>query len=364
MKKLTHKQQLRLYLASRKRWRNRLKRRGKKNIPQSKMVLKAPVEMSFSRNYNATVKFFEEFKKAQLEKRNRRRDTNGRRPRIALRLDLSTIKTISIPAAVVLAAEIDRWRRVDGIALKPYRYQKWSPRLQRVMCCLGVFDLLGFRHGNSEGDIFENNITLVKLKSDDKAEGADVKELLQSLKEMTERFSSKPFLYDAISEAIQNSTEHAYPNDIKLEYPVGGKRWWATVSFDMDTENLRFFVYDQGVGIAKTLPTQGFWENFRAFAKTYSGGMLDSDIALMKAAMEYGRSGTNDSERGKGLAKMSDAIDKAGEGEIRIISGKGEIRRNIDGVTTRALNTHLGGTLVEWAIPLKVFETLREGNNA
>ncbi len=223
------------------------------------------------------------------------------------------------------------------------------------MTDLGVFDLLKVNVSVPPSEMKLSSITLVKLKSDIRSDGKNVQELLAVTKVMIDTFSSKPGLYTAISEAIQNSVEHAYPDDAKLEFPVPGKRWWATVAFDVQTEILRFFVYDQGVGIPNTLPSNSYYEDFRKFLNTYTLGAIKTDATILEAAMEYGRSSTLKTHRGKGLAKMAAIIEESGEGKIRILSARGQVTYEASKLAKRELSTHLGGTLVEWSIPLRVF---------
>ncbi|MFT5067529.1 MAG: hypothetical protein ACI9TA_003158, partial [Reinekea sp.] len=111
-----------------------------------------------------------------------------------LKVNLSKINDISIPAAVVLAAELDRWRRVDGVSLRPLKMDNWSSRMKKAMVDLGIFELLEVKANPIVDAGLDPSLTLVKLKSDTRADGSDVKELFTKLKYMTDRFTSKPYL--------------------------------------------------------------------------------------------------------------------------------------------------------------------------
>jgi hypothetical protein len=104
-------------------------------------------------------------------------------------------------------------------------------------------------------------------------------------------------------------------------------------------------MYDQGVGIARTLPKSSFWEQIRAlrFERT--------DADLIDAAIEVRRSSTTIQGRGRGLDEIVSYIDAEGRGRLRIVSGNGEVCYMPDQARTRrTLPARLIGTLIEWQI--------------
>ena len=116
-------------------------------------------------------------------------------------------------------------------------------------------------------------------------------------------------------------------------------------AYDEATKTLHFFLYDQGVGIARTLPRSSIWEQILALR------FERSDADLINAAIEVRRSSTTIPGRGRGLDEIVSFIDAEGRGRLRIVSGDGEVcympRRER---TRRTLPGRLIGTLIEWEI--------------
>jgi hypothetical protein len=117
-------------------------------------------------------------------------------------------------------------------------------------------------------------------------------------------------------------------------------------------------LYDQGVGIPSTLP------------KNYSMEMINSALSLLKiiqpqdgemiqAAMQIGRSRTRLVHRGKGLADLRGFVERAGSGSLRILSGKGYYEYFADGrEKVQNMGASLGGTLIQWRVPLSAISLL------
>lgn len=110
-------------------------------------------------------------------------------------------------------------------------------------------------------------------------------------------------------------------------------------------KTLHFFMYDQGVGIPRTLPRSTLWEQIRAFR------LERSDADLIDAAIEVRRSSTAIPGRGRGLDEIVSYIDAEQRGRLRIVSGNGEVCYLPDRTRTRrTLPGRLIGTLIEWQI--------------
>ncbi|MDE3238879.1 MAG: hypothetical protein KGN33_07955 [Paracoccaceae bacterium] len=274
-------------------------------------------------------------------------------------VDLASIDILSIPVAVVLSAEFERWKRYKGIALRARRSSRWNHRVKRLLCDLGTFDLLNIKAPTAEENL-GTQLVLLPLASGEKTNQEAIDKLQNDLHHVGLLLEEKPYLFDGLTEAVVNSIDHAYMPipDRNLEFPSAGDRWWATSCYDPESDSLRFFVFDQGHGIPRTLGAQGDW---RAKLKSVMDrlGLATTDANMIEAAFEVGRTRTGLDERGKGLDSMHKVIDLAGAGYLRIVSGSGDVKLFADGRTTKeAYGSHIGGTLVEWNLPKAVFTSV------
>jgi hypothetical protein len=123
-------------------------------------------------------------------------------------------------------------------------------------------------------------------------------------------------------------------------------------------------VFDQGAGIPYTLPANALYESIRVAVAKYTSDLIPSDALMLKAAMETGRTRTQEAHRGLGLQKMRDVVTGIQDGYLRIISGNGEIMCRSDGSTeTTDHKTGIGGTLIEWCLPATALEEEPETTN-
>lgn len=356
MKKVPRNQALASARWAMKKWRKRLTRSLKKDKGYSHDVIKidAPSQLSFHSNSKETINFFQRLKEAvftdsTIIKR-------GKVVRKPVSLELSTIRSISIPSAVILAAELHRWTLSQRTQLSVRNHNQWDKRVRGLMSSLGVFELLQIREVPSHLDPLKQ-VILLQLQSGVQRDGEAVAKLQRWMKSMELGFSEKKYVFGALDEAIINGFEHAYiDTGSEPRFPYAGHRWWATSCFDPVSSSLRFFVYDQGRGIPETLPRQtDFWSEIRKFLGDLPGGTGDAD--LIEKAFEVGKTRTHLDERGKGLSKMREAIELAGDGYLRVMSGKGDVTLGPEKTLKKVdHSTHIGGTLVEWSIPIAALQ--------
>jgi len=323
-------------------------------------VILAPSVLSFSNNSIATIEFFDKLKESIFTKRIAKRKGEVRRQPFAI--DLKSVRRISVPTAVVLAAELHRWSLSQKTNLRTRGVSGWSPRVRALLTGLGVFELLGV-HIKQKKDDIAPEIVLLKLQSGVKRDGESVDKLQTWFKAMGVVFDEKRFVFGALDEAILNCIDHGYlDTGEKPRFPYAGHRWWATSCYDPVNDSLRFFVYDQGIGIPKSLPSNpNFWPSVLKSLKAFVGEAPQSSI--IESAFEIGRSRTHLAERGKGLDKMREAIDKAGAGYLRVISGQGDVSLGPTGTLKKHDHDHhIGGTLVEWSIPVDALRPTGNGN--
>jgi anti-sigma regulatory factor (Ser/Thr protein kinase) len=162
-------------------------------------------------------------------------------------------------------------------------------------------------------------------------------------------------VWRGVSEAVANSVEHAYKKPRADGFNGLAKtRWWAFTQLRDGVFTMA--VCDLGCGyratIEKTIPEQ-FIASITSTLKGYNHDALAIDIA-----MQFGRSGTRASERGKGSRDAMAVLEKHGAGDLMIMSNTGWMRY-VYSASKQFERTHGGlgidikGTIVWWRLPLK-----------
>jgi hypothetical protein len=325
----------------------------------SAIQVTAPRVLSYTQNSAETIAFFDRVKQAVFTTETSRRKGEIRRK--SMRLNLAGIESISLPCAVVLSAELKRWTMHSKRTPNLLNYGQWNRRVRSLLVHLGTLKHLGIQKKSYQrysDETFAGQVILVELTSAEVQDGEKVAHLQEQLMELGSFFEPKKYIFRALLEATNNAIEHAYDEKIELKYAdFKGKRWYATASYDPSKDSLRFFVYDQGIGIPESLRSKGFWR--RGIADLLDKiGLTDNDTDTIDAAFELGKTRTDKDERGKGLKDMQNVIQQAGAGYIRVISGQGDYTLNSAGaVEKRRHGSHIGGTLIEWSIPISALNS-------
>lgn len=310
--------------------------------------------LSFSTNSVETLAFFDRLKEAIFTREGYRR--KGLVKTKNLRLLLDGIDHISLPCAVVLSAELKRWTLHKGHVPELLDFKKWNRRVRSLLVSLGTLDHLGIppkAYEREHDNTFPGQVVLVELTSATIQDGEKVARLQRDIQQLAEFFEPQPYIFRALLEATNNAIEHAYEDGQPLRYSDReGKRWYATASYDPNKSSLRFFVYDQGIGIPASLRSKSTWsDKINAVLSTL--GLGNHDTEVIGAALELGKTRTKLPERGKGLRDMADVIECAGAGYFRVISGNGDFTAHAGEKVDKYMHgSHIGGTLVEWSIPV------------
>ncbi|WP_247997405.1 hypothetical protein [Brucella tritici] len=352
MKKISEKQRLRKIVAACKRWRKQLKRKNKRyskyRHPEEK--ISAPEVLSFKDNFTETVAFLDNFRDATIGQSVK----NGN-----VFIDLKPIKRLSVPVAIVLAAEFHRWSLVRRSRLRVRDAHAWDATVRSLLSDLGVFQLLDLAPVTDE--LASGNFTLTPLTSGVKTDGYKINQLQEQFRGVLEGFTSSPEMFAGLMEAAENAINHGYPENYSPQHVFAGHRWWAASCIDLNNMALRFFVFDQGAGIPFTLPHATLYEQIRAKIALITSDLFPNDSHMLRAALEVGRTRTGLSHRGLGLKRMSDVVTGASDGYLRILSGKGEIVYYAnETIETRDHDRHIGGTLIEWSMSADAFKNSSE----
>src|SRR3569623_1871453 len=148
-------------------------------------------------------------------------------------------------------------------------------------------------------------------------------------------------------EAMANAFEHAYP---PRPYPTSIpylKRWWAAGAYDPKTNTLEFVVYDQGVGMPRTLPP--FLQTM--LLTPLRPDITDADVII--EAIKASRSRTKRPERGNGLKMICGLVEELKGSFVRILSGHAEVTyHRPQDVRGKLRSNPFCGTLIQWTLKL------------
>lgn len=356
MKKLSFKQLTywlrRRQIHERRRYARLLKRHSKKSWFSSRKEIHLPLPESFSLSdhYDEVMDFVDEFRRTSI----------GRRRLIYV--DFRTLRDIGAAGAVLLAAEMDRWRRVAGVKLLVRDLPQWDPEICCLLNELGLFDVLKVHNPPDLPHLDQDRLRFIQFRSGTKAEGDDALELRKTIEEFTGplRDSERTPLFRALTEAMNNVVQHAYPDDGPYQTKPLRQRWWMAGAFLPKERKLMIVFYDQGVGIPITLPRVHTIEKISGVLSSL--GLGDDDAARIQASFKLGSSRTGLAHRGGGLLRdIRKLTELTEDGVLRILSGRGEYiydHTGTAGEPTVRLVRHrkpLGGTLIQW------FVTVPEG---
>lgn len=267
-------------------------------------------------------------------------------------IDHSKITRIDPEALLVLSAEIKR--SVGKSHLRYMSYNKdYAPKDEQV---IRMLNSIGYwEHFNiKRNDISDIKRRYLKILHDIKADNMHVVELReffeQKLNFLTEE--TEDTFDDAISEAIANSVEHAYIKKQKTK--TIKKAWWLSGSYCIETKELFFGCYDQGIGVKDALghhdnrKIQKWVDKLKVMAKS------DSDVIETLVKEELPK--YKEKDRGHGFKHFIKFINNYSHGSLNIYSKYGECKfiKEDDSTITRKCDYDdtLDGTLIVWKIKL------------
>jgi hypothetical protein len=315
------------------------------------------VDFRLHSNRNAILTFVYELQRQVFVNGRFRGVGTNRRP--ALYIDLDEIEQIDIEGALILAAELDRIRRVMGIRAM-LDDKNWHPEVRAILHGLGLYSVINAgrleQHvpiADFVGHAAAAGIQIVPFLSCTRADPTKALELRQALYERCAPPGdvARLAVYEALVEAFNNAVSHAYRD----EFPGDGlprvKRWWAGALIDNVRGYLYLVVYDQGVGIPTTLPRRGTMHRLAGLEPERT----DADV--IRGALEYGRSGVSEDAifgsepdgRGNGLWRMCELAETFDDADVRFTSLKGDVLYAKGGVLEQTdLATRFCGTMIRW----------------
>ena len=297
-----------------------------------RVAVELPERLDLDVNYEATVTHLTNVRRAS-EKRFRLRY-----------LSFDAIKYISPSAALLLASEVDRWNDAVGGRLRA-RHAAWDPNVKRLLCGMGFFELLHLEKPAELGGVINTTfLPFLRGNADDRAAGGSLaKKLRQEIEAVAGTEIKKHLLFDGLTEAITNVSQHAYPKAAEKSY----RPWWMSAAYVKDTNMVVVSFYDHGRTIPGTLPASKVFERMKDQFGLWNDGQK------IRAAMELGRSSSDSAGRGKGLQNFLEIIKAHTGSRLRIFSNHGQLtvtnsEENALLFDSGAVETSLHGTLIEW----------------
>lgn len=296
-----------------------------------------PEVLSLENNFDGVVKLLDDIRTKSEKSRNKR-----------IHINFKPIRTIKPSAALVLAAELDRWNRrlaTHNSKLRAVDVQEWDNTVRRLLGEMGFFNLLGVDNLSEEKS--STGIKYVEFRSGMRVDGKVIDDLRRLHLEPSVSIPNKHLLYAAVTEAMTNVVHHAYRDQTTLGVP---KHWWLSAAYDAQSREVAVMIYDQGSGIPATLPRK-FSERIRDW---FPENLTKDDAHMIQAAHNLSRTTTSSPSRGHGLQRdirrYIEALDC--HGRYRVISNRGEYIVET-GTSSDRMISHkrpLNGTLIEWRL--------------
>lgn len=202
---------------------------GRRTIP----VLRAPEHLSLTHNFVASLGFVYAARRLLYSRR-------GHSSRVRWRLDFEPIQRIGPAAALVLAAELDRWTYLHGRAPRAF-VETWQPYVQTVFHDLGLLPLLGLPQYDRPAGGSVSTLKFLPFMRGRLTQGADAETLRNNVEGVAGlRLSAPHAIYGALCEAMTNVLQHAYRfPDAAWPAPYV-KCWWAKRRLRRGNQNVAF----------------------------------------------------------------------------------------------------------------------------
>lgn len=336
-KKLEKNRRISNYQEANKKIYSPKRRKWKSSDPWTDIPV--PTQLDLEKNHLETCEFIKAVR--QLVR-------NGTR----LRLLFNGSKSIKLSALVLLLAQIHKLRIEFGQNHITGSYPE-NPRIERLLSDSGFYKLLEVK-SRKNNTIPSKFSRFIRFKTDQIPNSSEIPNLRNELlgDDLRMPVPIKRTIFRALSEAMTNVNHHAYKTK-KSHVTLLNGRWWMVANISERTKLFTLAFYDAGAGIPKTLPRKYTIEKIRGVLSILPGIQPD-DAQMIKAAMELGRTSTNETNRGKGLLDLAKLIDIAGIGEMHIYSRNGTYKYVPGSESHANQDGFVEGTLIEWQLPINI----------
>lgn len=219
-----------------------------------------------------------------------------------------------------------------------------NSKVMQVLKQVGVLDLLKFREHVKPID---DDVVNWRFTKGRRVLGKEYEAILSHLDDTLDK-DIQSDLYVGLTEAMANTQHHAYIDKRKQgEVASDVESWWA---FSQVRDGLLCVVFcDLGVGIPGSLPKkQPEW--YDIIERMFDGAVPDHKV--IEETIKLSESRTGSSNRGKGLNQFVNAVKGVEGGYLAILSNRGGYVLDNQGPRSTPYTNSLGGTLIEWSIPL------------
>lgn len=273
-----------------------------------------------------------------------------------VRLNFKDTEHFHVPGTILLFAELDRIVSLSSLPKPVSIIDPLRRRPREVLKQIGIHNVTG-----DSCDIVPEREDVVywKATKGSNQSGDSYGNIVEAVAEKANKEHAKSLevsgLWRSVNEAIANSIDHAYKKPRHDGFNgLEGTKWW--MFSQIKDEHFTLAVCDLGCGYRQTI-NETIPEKFISqIAASFIGA--NRDALAIDTAMEYGRSGTNQGNRGKGSRDVLSLLKKHGSGELVVVSNTGwlryeyadkqEVDRNSGGI-----GIDIGGTIVWWKLPLK-----------
>ncbi|WP_320837314.1 hypothetical protein [Zhongshania sp.] len=268
-------------------------------------------------------------------------------------LDLSAVEKINAAAMILLHANVASIinRRGGDVAFR--LRLPIEDKACQVLKQIGFLDCIGY---DEEAEIIpcEEDVVHWHATSGFGAEGAKYDAVVQDYlrTRIPGQFDSK--LYNSVSEAMTNVSQHAYLDLHKPDREREYKPWWMFSQIKDDVLTVVFC--DLGVGIPRTLPIRYSKLKAKLLATTAKSSGDGKAIAI---AIKESISRTKKSHRGRGLGQITSSIIDCEGGKVIVFSNKGYYERSngVEKPRYGSIKDSIGGTIISWQVPLLTTES-------
>lgn len=264
------------------------------------------------------------------------------------------VRLLEPAAALVLVAEVYRCQK-----LRVFRSGRFisgnypvDAAVHEQLRGMGFFKLLGIaenvsqltENGNIGQPIFLKFVTGTRVENEFIDRFVSVVE--NHIVQLSEIARAR--LVGAIIEAMGNTLDHA--NKAITQYQSMQQRWWLSASVNVEQHEVAILLFDQGVGIPRTLDANAYEKINAALVNLFNIRISanPTDGSKIRAATELHRSGTGQPGRGKGFRTMKTFVDACNDGELRVLSNRGCYHYMPQSEMHDDESTSIGGTLIEW----------------
>lgn len=268
-------------------------------------------------------------------------------------IDFKETEALGAAGTILLLAEIDRLSSIE-FAPKLSCYYPADETVEKVMQQVGLLKLLN----RAERKTITESDKSVYHWHYITGENVDAERLGPMFLDLRNKLPTQATrdIFDGVSEAMVNSVQHAYAeprNDVLCKAGhIDRQKWWFFG--EVLDGHLHVVFCDLGIGIPRSLP-RNWHEHCLDVVLVRKTSRFD--LAIIKKAMELGRTRTAESHRGLGLHRDIIGAAKKLKGQLLIYSNKAMVGLDCTDQAERKkvqdrFRRSILGTVICWTIPV------------